>query len=59
MVYVFPTNKILPFCLKRKEDLILKNTLKDVNSGIKEKNDIHTRKCVRTSVINVINTSNK
>ena len=36
MVFLFPTNMILPFYHKRKNDLLPKNTLKDDISGIIE-----------------------
>ena len=44
MVYLFPTNMILPFCQKSKDDLLPKNTLKNDIFGITEKDDIHPRK---------------
>ena len=36
MVFLFPTNMILPFCHKRKNEKNKKNTLKDNISGIIE-----------------------
>ena len=44
MIFLFPTNMILPFCQKSKDDLLPKNTLKDHISSIIEKDDIHPRK---------------
>ena len=44
MVFLFPTNMILRFCQKSKEDPLPKNTLKNDISGIIEKDDIHPRK---------------
>ena len=34
MVFLFPTNMILPFCQKSKDDLLPKNTRKHDISGI-------------------------
>ena len=44
MVFLFPTNMILPFCQEGKDDLLPKNSLKDDIVGIIEKDDIHPRK---------------
>ena len=45
MVFLFPANKISPFCLKSKNDLLPKNTHEDDIPSITDiKNDIHSRK---------------
>ena len=44
MVYLFPTNMILPFCQKSKKGFSRNNTLEDDISGIIEKDDVHPRK---------------
>ena len=44
MVFLFPTNMILSFCQKSKDELLPKNTLEDDISAIIEKDDIHPRK---------------
>ena len=44
VVFLFPTNMILHFCVKRKDDLLTKNALKDDISGICGKDDIHHKK---------------
>ena len=44
MVFLSPTNMILPFCQKSKDDLLPKNTLKDDIFLLIEKDDIHPRK---------------
>ena len=47
MVFLFSANKISPFCLKSKNDLLPKNTHEDdipSITDIKKKNDIHSRK---------------
>ena len=44
MVFLFFTNKLLPFCQKCKNDLLSKNTLKDDISGIIKKYDVYRRK---------------
>ena len=44
VVFLFPTNMKLHFCQKSKDDLFLKNTLKDYISSIIGKGDIHPGK---------------
>ena len=44
LVFHFPTNMILHFCQKSKDDFFPKNALKDDNSSIIEKDDIYPRK---------------
>ena len=44
IVFLFPAHVILLFCQKSKDDLLPKNTVKDVISGIIEKGGIHPRK---------------
>ena len=44
IVFLFPTNMILFFYQKSKDDLLPKNTLKDDISSIIEKDDFHPRK---------------
>ena len=45
MVFLFSANKISPFCLKSKNDLLPKNTHEDDIPSITDiKNDIHSRK---------------
>ena len=45
VVFLFPTNMISPFCQKTKNDLLLKNTLKNDSISIFiAKNDIHPKK---------------
>ena len=43
-VSLFPANLILPFCQKTKDDLLLKNAIKDDIFNIIEKDHIHPRK---------------
>ena len=44
VVFLFPANIKLPFCQKSKDDSFPKNTPKDGNSSITEKDDIHPSK---------------
>ena len=46
LVFLFPTNMILPSYQKKKKknNLLPKNTFKNYISGIIEKDDIHLRK---------------
>ena len=53
MVFLFPTNMILPFCQKSKDDLLPKNTRKHDISGIIWKDDIHPWKCGVSSDKNI------
>ena len=44
MMFLFPTNMILPLWQKNKDNFLPKNTLTDDISGIIEKDDIHSTK---------------